>query len=97
MGVVIDNVRLPLRDDQLIRHFIRVSEMKTEVLSRGERAAQHGYVTVPTDEIEPLVMAQSFLGTSLDTGLRDHDPCLCGSGAKYNRCHGRQFVPVLGP
>ncbi len=96
-GLTVDNVRLPLRDDQLIRHFIRVAELKTIVMNRGERAGQHGEVSVPRDEIEPLLMAQDFLGTSLASKLRDHDPCLCGKGGKYRQCHGRLFEPVLGP
>lgn len=96
-GLTLDNVRMPLRDDQIIRHFIRVSEAKTLVLNRGERAAQHGYVSVPVHEIEPLLMTQSFLGESLARGFRDHDPCLCGSGGKYKRCHGREFESALGP
>lgn len=95
-GVAVDNVRLPLRDDQLIRHFIRVAELKTIVMNRGERAEQYGVVSVSRDEIEPLLMAQDFLGTSLLSGLREHDPCLCGKGGKYKRCHGRLFEPVLG-
>jgi len=95
-GRVVDNVRLPLRDDQLIRHFIRAAELKTIVMNRGERASQYGHVSVPADEIEPLLLAQQFLGQSLASGLRDHDPCLCRSGGKYKRCHGHQFKPLLG-
>ena len=94
-GIAIDNVRMPLRDDQLIRHFIRASEAVVQVLNRGERAFQYGHVTVPAHEIEPLKLAQGFLGQSLASGLRDHDLCLCGSGSKYKRCHGRQFELVL--
>jgi hypothetical protein len=96
-SVSIDNIRMPLRDDQVIRHFVRVSEARTRVLNRGERVAQYGYVSVPAREIEPLLMAKGFLCESLARGLRDHDPCLCGNGSKYKRCHGRQFEPVLGP
>lgn len=96
-GVMVDNVRQPLRDDQIIRHFIRIAELKTVVLNRGARATQYGHVSVPSEEIDPLLKAQSFLGQSLASGLRDHDTCLCGSGGKYKRCHGRQFEPILGP
>lgn len=94
-GFVVDNVRMPLRDDQLIRDFIQVSEAKTKVMNRGERATQYGYVSVPAHEIEPLLAAQGFLGQSLMTGLRDHDPCLCGSGSKYKRCHGRMLKSLI--
>lgn len=96
-GIAVDNVRMPLRDDQLIRHFIRVSEAIVRVMNRGERATQYGYVSVPAHEIEPLQQIQGFLGHSLASGLRDHDPCPCGSGSKYKRCHGRGLEPVFGP
>ena len=95
-GVAIDNVRMPLRDDQLIRHFIRASEAIVRVMNRGERVSQFGHVSVPAAEINPLLQIQGLLGQSLAVGLRDHDSCLCGSGGKYKRCHGRQLEPILG-
>lgn len=94
-GVAVDNVRIPLRDDQLIRHFIRAAELRTVVMNRGERATQYGQVSIPVDEIEPILMIQSFAGQSIASGLRDHSPCLCGDGGKYKRCHGRQFEEFL--
>lgn len=95
-GVAVDNLRMPLRDDQVIRHFIQASEAIVRVMNRGERISQYGQISVPRAEINPLLLAQGFLGESLASGLRDHDPCLCGSGGKYKRCHGRQLEPVLG-
>ena len=88
-GRAIDNVRLAVRDDRLVHDFIAVSEAIVRVMNRGERAERYGYVSIPREEIEPLVEAKSFLGHSISTGLRDHDPCLCGSGSKYKRCHAR--------
>ena len=85
-----------MRDDLLIRHFIKASEAIVRVMNRGERATQHGRVSVPANEIEPLMMAQSFLGQSILSGLRDHDPCLCGRGGKYKRCHGPGFDVLFG-
>lgn len=90
-GVARDNVRIPIRDDLLVHHFIRVSEEIVKVMNRGDRAGMYGYVNVPAHEIEPLLNAKVFLGQSISSGLRDHDPCLCGSGRKYKRCHGRGF------
>lgn len=90
-NATVDNVRLPVRDDQLIRHFIRVSELKTRVFNRGVPAAELGHISVPAREIEPLDQAQAFLAHALLSGLRDHQPCLCGSGSKYKRCHGREL------
>lgn len=95
-GVAIDNVRLPLRDDLLVRHFIKASEAIVQVMNRGGRTAQYGHVSVPAHEIEPLMAAQSFLGHSISSGLRDHDSCLCGSRGKYKRCHGRSFDILFG-
>ncbi len=90
-GIVRDNVRVAVRDDLLVHHFIRVSEEIVAVMNRGDRASQYGYVSVPAGEIEPLMEAQSFLGHAISTGLRDHSPCLCGSGSKYKNCHGKGF------
>lgn len=86
-GFAKDNVRVALRDDLLIHHFIRVSEEIFKVMNRGERARQYGNVSVPANEIEPLMKAIDFLTTSISSGLRDHSPCLCGHGRKYKRCH----------
>ncbi|MBO9792755.1 SEC-C domain-containing protein [Xanthomonas phaseoli] len=89
-GLAIDNVRMPLRDDLLIKHFIQMSEAIVQVMNRGERSSQYGEVSVPANEIQPLLQARDFLGQSLGAGLREHAPCLCGSGSKYKRCHGAQ-------
>lgn len=90
-GLAKDNTRMAVRDDLLVHHFIRVSEEIVMVVNRGDRAGQYGYVSVPAHEIGPLMEAQAFLGQSISAGLRDHSPCLCGSGSKYKNCHGRDF------
>ncbi|WP_232767550.1 MULTISPECIES: SEC-C metal-binding domain-containing protein [unclassified Stenotrophomonas] len=69
---------------------MRLSEAIVRVMNRGERASQYGEVSVPAAEIQPLLQARDFLGQSLGAGLREHMPCLCGSGSKYKRCHGAQ-------
>ncbi|MGH8420768.1 MAG: SEC-C domain-containing protein [Pseudomonas fluorescens] len=94
-GLAIDNVRLPLRDDLLIRHFIQMSEAIVRVMNRGDRASRYGEISVPANEIQPLLQARDFLGQSLGAGLREHTPCLCGSGSKYKRCHGAQVKAFL--
>lgn len=94
-GVSVDNVRLSLRDDQIIGHFIKFSEAIVRVMNRGDRAKQHGYVSVPAHEIQPLLEARDFTGQSIATGLRDHMRCLCGHGRKYRQCHGALFELFL--
>ncbi|MCC5099111.1 MULTISPECIES: SEC-C metal-binding domain-containing protein [Xanthomonas] len=49
----------------------------------------YGHVSVPVDDPAPSA-GEDFLGQSLGAGLREHAPCLCGSGSKYKRCHGAQ-------
>ena len=94
-GLVRDNVRMAVRDDQLVHDFISVAEAIVRVMNRGDRADQYGTVSVPSAEIDPLAAAKSFLGHSIGTGLRDHDPCLCGSGGKYKRCHAHHVAALL--
>lgn len=44
-GRQIDNVRVPLRDDQLVRDFIAAAEAYYEATNRGELADKHGDIT----------------------------------------------------
>ncbi|MBP8278758.1 MAG: hypothetical protein KAX55_17890, partial [Propionivibrio sp.] len=82
-GLAIDNVRMPLRDDLLIKHFIQMSEAIVRVMNRGERASQYGEVSVPANEIQPLLKARDFLGQSLGAGLREPTPSPPRIGRKY--------------
>ena len=91
-GVTVDNVRVPLRDDALIHHYITVSKEITKVMNRGKKANLEGYVSVPAHEIEPLLEMKGLVQSMLVKGLRAHDSCLCQSGKKYKRCHGRFFT-----
>jgi hypothetical protein len=88
-GRIVDNVRMALQDDQLIEHFIRVS--RAIVLAM----ADHGHTAGTPARIAPLRKAQRFLGRSIHAGLREHDPCLCGSGSRYRRCHGDELEQAL--
>ena len=88
-GVSVDNVRIPLRDDKLVRDFIRCFELRFEVLNRGERANQHGLISVPEAEIQSILELAALAEAMLRQGLRDHSRCICGTGRKYKKCHGR--------
>lgn len=92
-GEVVDNVRIALHEDQLVQHFIRVSRAIVQVIARsGPPAAQ---VRIPAEQIAPLRRVQQFLGYAIDAQLREHDPCLCGSGLRYRQCHGRELELAL--
>lgn len=88
-GVLVDNVRVALRDDPLIHHFIGISAHIVKIVSRGQGLPQAGHISVPADKIERLLMLYDLTVAMLRKGLRAHDDCLCGSGKKYKRCHGK--------
>ncbi|MEI7037828.1 SEC-C domain-containing protein [Fulvimonas yonginensis] len=94
-GTVVDNVRMALHEDQLIEHFIRVSGAIVQVAAHSGCATRHGRVWVPEEQIAPWRQVQRFLGRSIHAGLREDDPCPCGSGSHYRRCHGRELEEAL--
>lgn len=92
-GTPIDNVRVAVRDDQLVHDFISVAEEMVRVRIRSGREERPGYISMPAQEIQPLMNLQSLIGHMLLQGQRASDPCACGSGSKYKRCHGKVFRP----
>lgn len=94
-GQMVDNVRMALDPDQLIEHFIRISGAIVQVMARDGRPIRHGRAWVPPERIAPLRQVQRFLGHAIHSGLREHDPCLCGSGSHYRRCHGHELELAL--
>jgi hypothetical protein len=80
----VDNARMPLRDDMLIRDYIAMAEH----LFNATRIGRPGEpVVLDREVVEPLARHQLALGEMLRRGMRDHDPCFCGSGRKYKKCH----------
>lgn len=94
-GQVVDNVRMALHEDQLIEHFIRVSRAIVQVMVGSGRTSRQARTWIPAEQIAPLRQAQRFLGQAIHSGLREHDPCLCGSGSRYRRCHGHELEQAL--
>ncbi len=88
-GISVDNVRIALRDDLLVHHLILLSERIFETVNRGDLKDRFGRVRLPADEIEPLLYHKSLVSEMLKQGLRAHNDCICGSGKKYKRCHGK--------
>jgi hypothetical protein len=94
-GTPLDNVRMAVRDDLLVHHFIAVAEEMVRVRIRSGREVQPGMVSMPAHEIEPLMELQALIGHMLSEGRRANDLCACGSGSKYKRCHGTAIANVL--
>jgi hypothetical protein len=83
-GTYTDNIRFPLRDDLVIKDYIRLSEMFFKATRIGKPGEP---VTLDRAQIEPLAIRHNAVGRMLMQGLRDHDACFCGSNKKYKRCH----------
>jgi hypothetical protein len=77
-------------NDVLVERFIRVSEQIFDVLNRGERADQHGAMSIPAAEIAPLMLRKELIGREiLARTVTPDGPCVCGSARKLKRCCGR--------
>ena len=93
-GKRVDNVRLALRDDTIIHHFIQISELISKALQDG-REFEYGFITVPEAKMKPLMEAKRFLLGALKAGYRDHDTCCCKSSIKYKRCCGKEIQKYI--
>lgn len=87
-GRQVNNIREPVfRNDVLVERFIKVNNQIFDVMNRGSRADRHGMVSVPADEIAPLLLKKERLGLELMRRRTDPDaPCVCGSTKKLKNC-----------
>lgn len=89
-GRAIDSVRVALRDDPRIHEYIGLAKRRFEILSRGKRTSIPATVAIPREEIAPVSLRMEALYTELaEPSAGRNDPCPCGSGKKYKKCHGR--------
>jgi hypothetical protein len=94
----IDNIRRPLADDPLVAEYIRATE---EVFEFEERLSPGSYIDSENPAFELLnTMKERKARIFLELKSRfqprpsygqpgRNDPCPCGSGKKYKKCHGR--------
>ena len=89
-GRQVNNVREPVfKNDVLVARFIKVNNQIFDVMNRGSRADKHGMVSVPADEIAPLLLKKERLGLEMMRRRVDPDaPCVCGSAKKLKNCCG---------
>jgi len=93
-GRQVDNRRRALSPHADVKEFFGACEALFEFMNRGERANQHGELVVKgaeADEYAALAQrkqeAYDHLVARLPRPGRN-DPCSCGSGRKYKKCHG---------
>lgn len=92
-GVQVNNVRRAIGKDSDVEGYIRAYDSQFEFLNRGERARQHGMLSLSgKDALEYESIENSILmyGTRLarrSTHYDPYQPCWCGSGKKGKWCH----------
>ncbi len=82
----VDNVRKPLIDNAYTRRLIKFGEAKVELQRRYYVYGK--IVPIPRIEVERLVSLLGLNPALLDSLVGRNDPCPCGSGKKYKKCHG---------
>ncbi len=91
----INNVRRSLGSHPSVQKLIDAYDAYFEVLNRGERACQYGEISIPPDELDPVIEGILNAGRDVTSWLASsgskigrNERCSCGSGLKYKRCHG---------
>jgi SEC-C motif len=86
-GVLVENIRMPLADNAYTRRLIKYSE---EMFRLRKKYFRDGQSLMPYDEV--LQVEEQFGLDSQGTNympVSRNAPCLCGSGRKYKKCHGK--------
>ena len=94
-GRQFNNVRMPLRDDQLVRDLISLADAEYRVLNRGERRPEFGHVAIPRAEIEPILAYRNLITQRLRAGDTEKSACFCGSGQRYRNCCTTAIAAVV--
>ncbi len=85
-GEVIDNIRIPLKDDILVADYIAVKNESAKVRTKNGRSKIIGQIIVDKNEILPLVAMELRLEEMLKNGADENSLCFCGKPNKYKDC-----------
>lgn len=86
-GRAVNNVRRALLDDPFVSEYLRVADGIFEVLNRGDRAFTNGPITMPKEEILPLLARKALLQHVIEhRPISRNGSCPCGSGRKFKKC-----------
>lgn len=101
-GLQVNNLRRAIRPNPLLQAYLRTFDAQLELLNRGERAGQHGMVSLLDDEAQEMYEIQlqrEQLHLQLAACFPEvgpYHPCPCGSGKKVRWCH-REAAPKVQP
>jgi hypothetical protein len=96
-GRQVDNVRRAVSSDPAVQRLIETTAAEFEFINRGERADQHA-ISLSREAMEALAairqrrveaLADIYAGAGRSRRPRPNDPCFCGSGTKFKKCHSR--------
>jgi len=93
-GRQFNNVRRAIRNHPAIAGFLKTCDEEFELMNRGQRAYQHGEISLQGAEAVEHEQIQRRKAMYCAEMLRLHpkvepyDPCWCGSGKKVKWCHG---------
>lgn len=95
-GRQVNNVRRALCPFEGVRLFIDACDEEYALLNRGKRAEEHGHVILEGEDLVAMHALQERKESAYATimqmlaSLRKagrNDPCPCGSGLKFKKCH----------
>jgi hypothetical protein len=93
-GRQVNNVRRALTTHPAINDFFRAADEQFEIMNRGDRAYRHGRIELSEDERQQMMYAEMRKANAIRTVQSAlprpgrNDPCPCGSGKKFKKCHG---------
>ncbi len=94
-GRGVNNVRRALSSHSDVAAFIVAADAEFELMNRGARAEQHGEILLHGAENEERLTIQQCKTSAYEEIVARlgppgrNDPCPCGSGEKFKKCHGR--------
>lgn len=96
-GRQVNNFRRVTSADPNVQAYLSTFDAEFELMNRGERAVQHGQITLKDSEAIEYHEIQTERGklyvqiAGLIPRIGPYHPCTCGSGKKVKWCHGSGF------
>jgi hypothetical protein len=92
-GQLIDNARINITNNKLVDDYIKLCETLEFLYTYGTRL-NDDMLNVPEPALTLTFQYQNLKNmfqAYLYQGGTEQTPCLCGSGAKYKKCHGKNL------
>lgn len=92
-GKQVNNVRRAISERPEVQEFIDASDADFEFMNRGERANQDSLSLTQFESAELMAIKERAFNAynkivANIPQIGRNDPCSCGNGKKYKKCHG---------